>query len=643
MDSDRQRGFRRVATTSGIPQLNSKDERNLKPAMVEVPTMKISRSKSSSFIPGLNYRLNSSAESESEELNNTSKVSDFGLDGSYRRRSHSIASISPKVLNSAKTESLFNGTLLLTASPTHGYRNATVIRRSQKDLTSPDSFETLDSERFRVSDAYRIQAISPLSEEAKSARHEAIDDVADNFSDPQRAMEPEYDLGDIKLDKSESAPPLIESAVSGSSILQPLRGFKVRKTNSIFKEHSATGPNTAIDTPEAKPPSFLESTSSESIPDNIPLKSEPKILKKGKIHIIILTILLLLAACGYIPTVLLLSRGSKNGVFRYFDSLSPDSRSDLLDSLESQFHVLRNGTHLEGIENYNQKNLSVNHQLFKAISYSPLDSMEPQCGATPQTVEDDMKVLSRVTKRVRNYGMQCNQSNYILDAIKNLNLDMSLTMGVWIGSNDTVNDQQLDLAKKVLTKYPRKSFHSVLIGNEVLFREDKSEKELIRIIKEMRKFVKQIGYIDLPVGTSEIGSLITEDLLKGCDVIGANIHPFFGGVDVSMATNWTYEFLKYQIEPLNEGINTKIMITEVGWPYAGGRYKGSVANSSNFQHFLNSWICESKSNDYDWYYFEAFDEPWKRIFYEDTNTWETEWGLFDSQRQMKQNITFPTC
>ncbi|EGV60096.1 glycoside hydrolase [Yamadazyma tenuis ATCC 10573] len=220
---------------------------------------------------------------------------------------------------------------------------------------------------------------------------------------------------------------------------------------------------------------------------------------------------------------------------------------------------------------------------------------------------------------------------------------MTLSMGVWIGEDDKINTQQLEIMKKVLTKYPRKMFDSVFVGNEVLFRQDKTTNELIEIIQDVKHFVKKIGYFDLPVGTSEIGSLIDGRLLQACDIVGANIHPFFGGIDVSMATDWTYDFLKYQIEPINKSHKTKLVITEVGWPYRGGRYEGSVANATNFQYFMNAWLCESQKYDIDYYFFEAFDEPWKKIFYEDGNTWETEWGIFTSDRQMKPGVQFPKC
>lgn len=650
-DSNNEGRIKRAVTAPGIPALNKRDQHHLKADMVKVPTKKIARCKSSSCIPGLNYV-------ESPQNNNSSFESDNDTSSPCYETDY-------KNLNSAKTDSIFNETLILTGSPTQGFRHPTVIRRSKGNPRSPESFSTLDSDQFQVNDQFRIQAISPLSEETANTDSstkpvsEKLDELLDKIYSSVTEDESPATANNKEINQTKNSPSkTLLSPKSGNSILEPLRGNQIGKSNSVFKEHSAMGPSSTAHEQYDNP--YLKETTLEDLENEgkrgdssicsdrqkVPLfRNKTGILKRGWIFILILTGLLITAICGYIPTVLLLSRGSRGQTFKYFSSLNPSSKFELYKSVGSRFNLF-DYNHLadeDASQNILGFNRSSNQKLFNGISYSPLNSMEPLCGSTPEDIKLDIKELSQITEKIRNYGMQCNQSKYILDAIQGLNLDMSLTMGVWIGDNDTINDQQINSMKHVLTQYPRKLFHSVIIGNEVLFREDKSELELIDIIKEVKKFTKKIGYFDLPVGTSEIGSLISETLLESCDIIGANIHPFFGGVDVSMATNWTYEFLKYQIEPLNQNAKTKIIVTEVGWPYGGGRYKGSVANPTNFQYFLNSWICESQMSNYEWYYFEAFDEPWKQIFYEGSNKWETEWGIFDTDRRMKADISFPTC
>lgn len=282
--------------------------------------------------------------------------------------------------------------------------------------------------------------------------------------------------------------------------------------------------------------------------------------------------------------------------------------------------------------------------IFYGVNYSPLGALEPQCESRYRDIQLDVARLSKVTKRIKNYGMHCNQSEYILKAIQQLNLNMTLAMGVWITNDPQVNEEQMIEMGRVLRKYPRHLFELIYIGNEVLFRKDQTEVALIDYIKRAQEFVRQLGsdFASIPVGTTEIGSLISAQLARACDVVGANVHPFFGGEVAEMGADWTFDFVHTQLEPRLSGL-TKIVISEVGWPYSGGKHHRSEATPANFQAFMDKFVCDAHQSNYGWFYFEAFDEPWKSIFYEGDNRWETEWGIFNRDRTIKRGIAFPRC
>lgn len=597
------------SVTDPVTRLTAQEGHNNKRKLSAVPVTKLTRAKSSSFIPGLKYNH------DVEEISKAAFPEKFKTRfGRFFRQE-----------DSAQPESLFNGTLLLSSADNESQYPTIVHRPPENDCNSPQ-FDIRSEDAVRVQ---KILAISPLSDGSglMSPTVMALDEV---FSDDNKEL-----VG--------SANQLESGNLTGSSILDPLRGVSIRKKNSLFKEHSAIIGGSDIIQAELEPEL---SGKSNNIPDEIGAKRS---YCYSRFPFIVLLGFSMLCIVAMAITVGILSYGTKGIVLRYFNNLNPEERSSFLEQLNEVYIKVFNYPTVENNDtfllaaNSNFSDLDMLSK-FHGISYSPQECLEPKCGSKLEDVKVDIAILSKVTNKVRNYGMQCNQSDYILDAIKSMNLNMTLMMGVWISSNDTVNNIQLELARKILTKYPRKYFDSILIGNEVLFREDKKTHELTNYIKQMKMFLKQIGYIDLPVGTSEIGSLVSEDLLKECDIIGANIHPFFGGVNVSKAVKWSFDFIKYQIEPLNKQQKTKIVITEIGWPFKGGKFHEAVANSTNFQYFIDSWVCKANSqNKYDWYYFEAFDEPWKKVFYEKNNTWETEWGIFTSDRKLKSNIRLPQC
>ena len=82
---------------------------------------------------------------------------------------------------------------------------------------------------------------------------------------------------------------------------------------------------------------------------------------------------------------------------------------------------------------------------------------------------------------------------------------------------------------------------------------------------------------------------------------------------MEFATIWSLEFLNFQVQPYNE-YNTKIVLSEIGWPSGGGTFGSSVASLSNLEYFANDFLCTFRDLPIEYYYFEAFDEPWKEIF-----------------------------
>lgn len=371
-------------------------------------------------------------------------------------------------------------------------------------------------------------------------------------------------------------------------------------------------------------------------------------------------------------------------IMDYFNKISNDTRSILFDKLNKKYNITisnniinnRNMNAHEYLKNkylretdddinvkYNYfeninprfkydaeiQNLMESDNLrfmFSGVAYAPENVIEPKCGAQLRNVMLDIARLSKITANVKTYGTQCKQSELILEAIQQLNLNMTLSLGVWIGADDTINEIQLTEMKRVVQKYPRKYFRSIFIGNEVLYRGDKSITELMSYINETKIFLKSINYEDLPVGTSEIGSMINEEMFKLCDFVGANIHPFFAGVEAQYGTKWLLNYYYNELVPIKKSLNSSIplIISEVGWPYNGGKFGDSVAGSWEFQQFLNDWLCTTPADILnESFYFEAFDEPWKNIWWDSDKTWETEWGFFSKDRMLKNHIYIPDC
>lgn len=263
------------------------------------------------------------------------------------------------------------------------------------------------------------------------------------------------------------------------------------------------------------------------------------------------------------------------------------------------------------------------HKVFPGMDYTPWGVQYPDCLKWPPSqnnVTRDMAVLSQLTNTVRLYGTDCNQTEMVLHAIDRLKLkDIKLWLGVWIDSNTTSTERQIKKLYNVLDEAKDTSiFKGIIVGNEALFRAGDSKAEamktLISYIKDVRSEVKKRNLDDLSIATSDLGDNWTSELVDEVDVVMSNVHPFFAGVNVTVAASWTWDFWQTHDVTLTKGTTKKQIISEVGWPSGGGKdcgdskvcnsdTPGSVASVDNMNTFMDDWVCQALENgtDYFWY------------------------------------------
>ncbi|KAI9777062.1 MAG: hypothetical protein M1839_009113 [Geoglossum umbratile] len=299
------------------------------------------------------------------------------------------------------------------------------------------------------------------------------------------------------------------------------------------------------------------------------------------------------------------------------------------------------------------------HKVFPGMDYTPLNAATyPDCLTVPpnqNNVTRDIAVMSQLTNTIRLYGTDCNQTEMILHSIKALGVDMKLWLGVWQDNNATTNARQLDHMYSILDQYGADPFAGVIVGNEVLFRKDMTEPALMQIIANVKSNFSTKGY-KLPIATADLGDNWDSTLAGAVDVVMSNVHPFFAGVTAAAAAGWSWGFWQNHNVALTAGLTQKpkYVISEIGWPSAGGNdcgvgvtcldsTSGSVAGITEMNTFMDSFVCQSLKNATTYFWFSAFDEPWKIRFNTDKDQWEDKWGLMDINRNVKKGVKIPDC
>ena len=294
------------------------------------------------------------------------------------------------------------------------------------------------------------------------------------------------------------------------------------------------------------------------------------------------------------------------------------------------------------------------HKVFPGIDYTPINTQYPDCLSNPPSqnnVTRDLAVLSQLTNVIRLYGTDCNQTEMLLHSIDRLGLNetVKVWLGVWQDNNATTNARQLSQMYDILKTYGTSPFLGIIIGNEVLFNVYMTESALETILTGVKSNLTSMG-INLPIATSDLGDKWTSTLANAVDYVMANVHPFFAGVDASIAASWTWSFWQnndaaFKTDP------TKNIISETGWPSTGGTdcgaatscTGGSVAGITEMNTFMNSWVCQALSNGTNYFWFEAFDEPWKISYDTPGKAWEDHWGVMDVNRNLKSGVVIPDC
>ncbi|KAJ4307772.1 hypothetical protein N0V94_009615 [Neodidymelliopsis sp. IMI 364377] len=364
--------------------------------------------------------------------------------------------------------------------------------------------------------------------------------------------------------------------------------------------------------------------------------------KRMWIAIAVIAVVVLGAILGGVLGALLNKGGGHDGQHGTVSAgdVSNDNKDDL-DKNSAEIKALMNNADL--------------HKVFPGMDYTPLNSQSPDCEKVPPSqnnITRDVAVMSQLTNAVRLYGTDCNQTQMVIHAIQRLELtDMKIWLGVWLDDNNSTNKRQISQTWDILDEYGCDYFKGIIIGNEVLYREDLTAAQLIDQITVFRKNITS-HKCDLPVAMADLGDNWTADMATKVDIVMSNVHPFFSGVTVDKAAAWTWNFWQTNDVALTANNNDiKQVIAEVGWPSGGGTNcggaasctDGSVAGVDEMNQFLEDWVCPSLKNSTEYFWFSAFDEPWKVMYNEKGKEWEDKWGLMDVDRNLKPGLKIPDC
>jgi len=255
------------------------------------------------------------------------------------------------------------------------------------------------------------------------------------------------------------------------------------------------------------------------------------------------------------------------------------------------------------------------------IAFSPYEEgQKPGDHISEVQIRRRMSIIQPYVKWIRSFS--CTEGNELIPQIAH-EMGVKTMVGAWIGDDKEKNDIEIDA---LIRSAKAGHVDIAAVGNEVMYREELEEAELIEYIKRVKRELPNIpvGYVDAYYEFENRPAIV-----DSCDLVLTNCYPYWEGCHLDYSL--LYMKSMYQ-RALIAARGKKVIITETGWPNEGETFHGAVPSKAGaIQYFLNAqeW---SNTEGIELFYFSSFDEAWKTGAEGDVGAF---WGLWDKDEQLK--------
>ena len=248
------------------------------------------------------------------------------------------------------------------------------------------------------------------------------------------------------------------------------------------------------------------------------------------------------------------------------------------------------------------------------------DGQKPGDIISEEQVRRRMKILKPHTQWIRSFSSTEGNEHIPIIAKE---FGLKTLVGAWLGNDLEINEREIE----GLIKLAKQGYVDIgAVGNEVMYRKDLTEEELLEFIYRVKKEVPNVpmGYVDAYYEFSH-----RPKITEACDVILANCYPFWESCPFENSLN----YLKNMYQQAKEaGKGKRVIITETGWPSQGEDLKGAIPSHQNaLEYFLNTQLW-AMDEDIENFYFSSFDESWKVGPEGEVGP---HWGIWDKNENLK--------
>lgn len=255
------------------------------------------------------------------------------------------------------------------------------------------------------------------------------------------------------------------------------------------------------------------------------------------------------------------------------------------------------------------------------ICYSAYEEgIKPGDQLTEASIRRRMAIIAPHTQWVRSFS--CTDGNELIPVIAH-ELGLKTLAGAWLGEDHEKN--AIEIAK-LIEMGKNGHVDIAAVGNEVMYREELTEAELLGYIQQVKDALPGIpvGYVDAYYEFENRPAITAL-----CDVILTNCYPFWEGCALEYSLLYMKDMYRRTIQVAK---GKPVIISETGWPNQGRNFYGANPSERNaITYFLNAQNWSAEEN-IPMFYFASFDEPWKIDNEGDVGAF---WGLWNKDENMK--------
>lgn len=263
-----------------------------------------------------------------------------------------------------------------------------------------------------------------------------------------------------------------------------------------------------------------------------------------------------------------------------------------------------------------------------------------KCKPTSQ-IATELALLKQYTDVIRLYSLtDCEQATAVIPAA--ISAGLQIELGLWIDSYETSYPSEKAafetlLATGVVTSDNIVSIH---VGSEAVYRGDITAATAITYLGEIRDLCAATdGASDIPLTIADIGDTYTAhpEMIEAVDFVSANYFPFWEKIDIDEAVGYFYERFEALVKTAAD-YSKEVVLGETGWASDGVDSAASAATAANAAEYFYGFYNLANEIGLTYYYFSAFDEPWKLATLDANETVEAYFGLFTVDGELKPDV-----